>query len=209
MAAVLQQLSSAELPASAPVRQRLELFDFARLVAIYSIVWLHTLRSPQLVSWTVLGRFAVPFFAAGAAFFVLEGLRRQPQRSIGEYAWGRVRRIYLPFLAWSGIYLVFKIVKSALLPDQPDGRQTRQSIGLLGGTNRAKRLDIGRLTSALRPVEPLQDLQRVTAFGQRPQLQERGAVEAVNPDDGHDPGKVERAAHHERAQGHRQGNRHR
>src|SRR4051794_7968088 len=96
------------------------MFDFARLVAIYSIVWLHTLRSPALISWTVLGRFAVPFFAAGAAFFVVDGLRRQPARPLGEYALGRVRRIYLPFLAWSGIYLVFKWVKSAVLPDQPN-----------------------------------------------------------------------------------------
>jgi surface polysaccharide O-acyltransferase-like enzyme len=116
----LQSELKAELRPAAPARQRLAMFDFARLVAIYGIVWLHTLRSPTLISWTVLGRFAVPFFAAGAAFFVIEGLRRQPTRALGEYAWGRVRRIYMPFLAWSGIYLVFKWVKSAVLPDQPN-----------------------------------------------------------------------------------------
>ena len=118
MSAVPQTEPKAELRPSAPTRQRLALFDFARLVAIYSIVWLHTLRSPTLISWTVLGRFAVPFFAAGASFFVIESLRRQPNRPLGEYALGRVRRIYLPFLAWSGIYLAFKWVKSAVLPDQ-------------------------------------------------------------------------------------------
>jgi peptidoglycan/LPS O-acetylase OafA/YrhL len=120
VSAALQLETKAESQASAPARQRLAMFDFARLVAIYSIVWLHALRSPMLIPWTVLGRFAVPFFAAGAVFFVIESLRRQPTRSLGEYALGRVRRIYLPFLAWSGIYLIFKWVKSAVLPDQPN-----------------------------------------------------------------------------------------
>ncbi|HZZ26587.1 MAG TPA: acyltransferase [Pirellulales bacterium] len=92
--------------------------DFARLAAAYSIVWLHTPRSPQLSSWNVLGRFAVPFFTAGAVFFVIDGLRRQPHRSWREYAVNRFRRIYVPFVGWSLIYVLLKLFKKVALPDQ-------------------------------------------------------------------------------------------
>jgi len=99
---------------------RLSWLDFTRLAAAYSIVWLHTLRSPELVHWSRLGRFAVPFFTAGAVFFAIEGLRRKPNRSIREYTVNRFRRIYLPFLAWSLIYVLFKGVKKIALPDEPN-----------------------------------------------------------------------------------------
>ena len=110
---------NARLPA-APAARRLAWLDSARLIAIYSIVWLHTPRSPQLASWSVLGRFAVPFFTAGAVFFVIDGLRRYPHRTLSEYAFNRFRRIYLPFAAWSTVYLLVKLFKKTALPDQPN-----------------------------------------------------------------------------------------
>src|SRR5262249_35109369 len=51
---------------------------------------------------------------------VIDSLHRQPQRGFAKYALGRFQRIYVPFLAWSAIYLAFKAVKSTLLPDQPN-----------------------------------------------------------------------------------------
>ena len=111
---------TAPLEEPAKVRRRLELFDAARLAAAIGIVWLHTPRSVQLAHWSLLGRFAVPFFSAAAVFFVIDGLRRQPHRSVRQYAFNRFQRIYVPFLAWSVIYLVFKWVKSLALPDQPN-----------------------------------------------------------------------------------------
>jgi surface polysaccharide O-acyltransferase-like enzyme len=99
---------------------RLAWLDFSRLFAASSIVWLHTPRSPQLASWAVIGRFAVPFFTAGAVFFVIDGLRRQSDRTLREYTINRFRRIYLPFLAWSVIYLAFKAAKKLALPDEPN-----------------------------------------------------------------------------------------
>ncbi len=105
---------------SAAINSRIAWLDFTRLAAAYSIVWLHTPRSPQLTHWTVLGRFAVPFFTAGAVFFVIDGLRRQPQCTLREYTVNRFRRIYVPFLAWSLIYLVFKAGKKLALPDEPN-----------------------------------------------------------------------------------------
>jgi surface polysaccharide O-acyltransferase-like enzyme len=110
------------IPSRPPVanHSRLAWLDFTRLFAAYAIVWLHTPHSTQLAPWGVLGRFAVPFFTAGAVFFVLDGLRRQPDRTFREYTANRFRRIYLPFLAWSIIYLVLKAVKKLALPDEPN-----------------------------------------------------------------------------------------
>jgi surface polysaccharide O-acyltransferase-like enzyme len=120
-------MTSATLPAAViqPAKSpkgvaRLAWFDVARLFAAYAIVWLHTVHCEALGPWSVLGRFAVPFFAAGSVFFVIDRLRRQPQRGLQEYTINRLRRIYLPFLAWSAIYLLFKLVKFAALPDQPN-----------------------------------------------------------------------------------------
>lgn len=90
----------------------------AKIVAAYSIVWLHTPRSVARTAWTDMGRFAVPFFVTMAVFFTWEGLHARPGRSWSEYLRARIQRIYLPFLAWSGIYLVFKLFKAILLPDQ-------------------------------------------------------------------------------------------
>ena len=105
--------------AKEPPRRRVA-FDLGRLLAAYAIVWLHTPRSEMLVGTTSLARFAVPFFVFAAVFFVFESLRRHPERSFGHYFKSRLLRIYVPFLAWSGIYLLFKGAKSLLLPEQPN-----------------------------------------------------------------------------------------
>src|SRR5215471_17145409 len=120
MTAIAQPLVVPMPQQAATSSSRLAWFDFARLMAAYAIVWLHTPRSVELTPWSVLGRFAVPFFAAGSVFFVIEGLRRQSRRNGWDYAANRFRRIYVPFLGWSGIYLVLKTIKSVTLPDQPN-----------------------------------------------------------------------------------------
>jgi surface polysaccharide O-acyltransferase-like enzyme len=96
------------------------MFDVVRLLAAYCIVWLHTPRSAQLASWTVLGRLAVPFFVGTTIYFVWKGLVEKSDRGFYPYAISRFQRIYLPFLAWSVIYLVFKAGKGIALPDQPN-----------------------------------------------------------------------------------------
>lgn len=107
-------------PKVAADSSRLLWLDFTRLTAAYSIVWLHTVRSPELVHWSRLGRFAVPFFTAGAVFFAIDGVRRKPNRSFREYTVNRFWRIYLPFLTWSLIYVLLKGVKKFALPDEPN-----------------------------------------------------------------------------------------
>lgn len=94
--------------------------DLARLLAVYAIVWIHTPRSEMLTGATSLARFAIPFFVFAAIFFVFESLRRHPERTFARYFRSRFLRIYVPFLAWSGIYLLFKGAKSLLLPEQPN-----------------------------------------------------------------------------------------
>jgi hypothetical protein len=121
-------MSSVCLPSPAAERKRAAVavpshwagLDAARWIAAYAIVALHALRSPALEPWRVLARFAVPFFVAACVLLVLEGVRRHPQRTVAQYARGRFVRIYLPFLAWSAVYLAFKMVKGRLLPEQPN-----------------------------------------------------------------------------------------
>jgi len=116
------------LPTSTPVTKtevvvapsHRALIDVARLAAAYGIIWLHTPRFDALGASRSIGRFAVPFFVFSTVFFVFEGLARRPERTFGQYARLRFVRIYLPFLAWSVIYLGFKLVKGFLLPEQPN-----------------------------------------------------------------------------------------
>jgi surface polysaccharide O-acyltransferase-like enzyme len=96
------------------------MLDLARLLAVYAIVWLHNVQSPALERSRALGRFAVPLFVFLTIFLVFEGVSRNPWRSWGQYARSRAVRLYLPFLAWSGIYLAFKAIKGRLLPGEPN-----------------------------------------------------------------------------------------
>ncbi len=96
------------------------MLDVLRLVAAYAIVWLHSPISLDFARATSIGRFAVPFFTAAAVFLTWDGVARQPRRSATQYVRSRLMRIYVPFLAWSGIYLAFKAAKAILLPNQPN-----------------------------------------------------------------------------------------
>lgn len=108
------------LPAerSSAASDRLLGFDAWRAIAAYAVIWIHVPRSEALVWTTILCRFAVPFFIAGAAYFAARGAWQTPSRSWSAYAWSRIARIYVPFLIWSAIYLGFKYAKWLLLPAQ-------------------------------------------------------------------------------------------
>jgi surface polysaccharide O-acyltransferase-like enzyme len=109
--------STPAIPAS-PSRR--VFFDAARLLAAFAIVWLHTMQSPALLPSTAIGRFAVPFFTAAAVFLLWESLAQGRRRTLSEYIRNRFVRLYLPFLAWTVIYLLFKFGKSVLTPNQPN-----------------------------------------------------------------------------------------
>jgi peptidoglycan/LPS O-acetylase OafA/YrhL len=93
------------------------MLDVARFVAALAVIWIHTPRSPELLASRELGRFAVPFFVATAVFFAWQSARRHCEVPARGYARTRLVRIYVPFLAWSAIYLVFKVAKAAIAPD--------------------------------------------------------------------------------------------
>jgi len=114
-------------PLPLPRRPRL---DAARIVAAYAIVWLHAVGGTGLERTAALGTWAVPFFVFAAVFLAVQTERRRPDLTLARYAWDRFVRIYLPFLAWSGIYLLFKAAKVHFFPEQ--STQTF-GIGLLWG----------------------------------------------------------------------------
>ncbi|MBN1911775.1 MAG: acyltransferase [Pirellulales bacterium] len=82
--------------------------DLCRFLGAAAIVWLHTVRSPELLPSTAIGRFAVPFFTLATVFFVFEGIRHRPDRTWGQYARGRLARIGLPFVAWTLVGLAYQ-----------------------------------------------------------------------------------------------------
>src|SRR5687768_10986841 len=79
--------------------------DAARVIAALGLVWVHTTQS-SLVRFHVLGRFGTSFFIAAAIFFLFHKLGSSERPSYGAYALKRFRRLYIPFAAWSLIYLL-------------------------------------------------------------------------------------------------------
>jgi surface polysaccharide O-acyltransferase-like enzyme len=62
----------------------------------------------------------VPFFTCVGVLFVVEKARRQSLAAWPRWALARAARLYLPFLAWSAVYVAFKVVKKGLVPEQPN-----------------------------------------------------------------------------------------
>lgn len=86
-----------------------------RFVAVLSVAWIHTPRSPRLASATDWARFAVPFFTASAVYLAINAARRNPLRPWRTYVASRVMRLYIPFLAWSAVYLAAQSVRTVIL----------------------------------------------------------------------------------------------
>jgi peptidoglycan/LPS O-acetylase OafA/YrhL len=95
--------------------RRNEQIDVVRLFAAASVVFVHASKSPALVPWCHALRFAVPFFLFASLYFQSLSLRRKPDRPLQEYIWARIKRLYLPFLAWSVIYLGARDIKHLAL----------------------------------------------------------------------------------------------
>jgi peptidoglycan/LPS O-acetylase OafA/YrhL len=91
--------------------------DAARLLAAVGIICLHTFGiSPKWGYLGDLGRFAVPFFVLTAVVLTGEGLRRKGDRPFGTYVWSRFRRIYVPFLLATVLYILLRDAKHFLRP---------------------------------------------------------------------------------------------
>lgn len=97
-------------------RNRLLWLDFARVIAAVAIIWLHTPQSAAMKPTIVVTRFAVPFFAAAAAFMACRIGQGALDKSIRSFAAARFSRIYLPFLGWSAIYFLVRWMASQFIP---------------------------------------------------------------------------------------------
>lgn len=94
-------------------KARFEAVDLAKLAAAAAVVWIHVTNCDESRALLPLCRFAVPFFTGAAVFFVLQKVTEQPV-PFGDYCVQRARRIYLPFVVWSGIYLAARYLKQAV-----------------------------------------------------------------------------------------------
>jgi peptidoglycan/LPS O-acetylase OafA/YrhL len=74
--------------------------DAMRLYASLGVIWIHAVQHFP----AVLGRFAVPFFAASAGFLVVLHLQRRRDIRFSDFAGLRALRLLIPFAVWTFIY---------------------------------------------------------------------------------------------------------
>jgi surface polysaccharide O-acyltransferase-like enzyme len=103
------------------VKIRNEAIDQGRFFAAAGVVWIHSMHSDMTSNWGELGRFAVPFFLSLAILMTWQSLQRtSADTSFISFFMQRLRRLYLPMLVWSSVYIALKWVKGILQPDAPN-----------------------------------------------------------------------------------------
>jgi peptidoglycan/LPS O-acetylase OafA/YrhL len=96
---------------------RLMVFDACRFVAGVAVVWFHSIESDALNASGVIGRLSVAFYTIMAMVFLMEGIRRRPERSFLRFTTQRLRRLYLPFLGWSALTGATLVLLHAIDPN--------------------------------------------------------------------------------------------
>jgi surface polysaccharide O-acyltransferase-like enzyme len=100
-----------------PRETRFVTLDALRCVAAVAIVLIHSTEAPATERLSHVARFAVPFFfAVGGYFAAGSGWGRRPWAS---YVARRVRRLYVPFLAWAAIYYAVRYIAHLAIPGRP------------------------------------------------------------------------------------------
>jgi len=102
-------------PAQLAQKPRNEAIDVVRLFAAVAIVYVHAVRSPALDASRDLVRFAVPFYLFASFYFQSLSLRSKTDQTLWQYIVKRTKRLYLPFLAWSGIYMIARDIRRITL----------------------------------------------------------------------------------------------
>lgn len=86
---------------------RNEMIDVVRFFAAAGIVYIHAAQSsPSLDPSRNFFRFAVPFFLFASLYYQGVSGRKKRDGSLWQFIVKRVKRLYLPFLAWGVIYLI-------------------------------------------------------------------------------------------------------
>ncbi len=111
---IIQQQRSPSLLEQA----RLPQLDAAKTIAMFGIIWIHSAQSAEMVPTIAKARFAVPFFVAAAVLMILRGFYTKPDRSLIRFTTTRLYRLGLPFVAWTVVYLLFKLAKRIVAPDE-------------------------------------------------------------------------------------------
>ncbi len=93
---------------------RLALLDATRLFAAIGIIWVHAAQSELGLLFYPIGTFGVPFYICIALLFMTRSLTRQPHQPLAHYIGSRFTRVYVPFLAWTAIYVVLAEAKTIL-----------------------------------------------------------------------------------------------
>lgn len=93
---------------------RLALLDAARLFAAIGIIWVHAAQSDLGLLLYPIGTFGVPFYICIALLFMTRSLTRQPHLPLARYVGSRFTRVYVPFLAWTAIYVLLAEAKTIL-----------------------------------------------------------------------------------------------
>ncbi len=83
------------------------------------IVFIHSIETPQLLQLDYIGTFGVPFYLFASLYFQARSFRKNPHRRLDTYIQSRAMRLYLPFLAWSLIYLVARNLKHSVFTHLP------------------------------------------------------------------------------------------
>ncbi|HTD65539.1 MAG TPA: acyltransferase family protein, partial [Candidatus Limnocylindria bacterium] len=94
-------------------RARFSAVDLAKLAAAAAVVWIHVVSCDASQELLPLCRFAVPFFTCAAVYFLLQKISFE-KIPVRDYCLQRARRLYLPFLWWSGVYLAARFLKHAV-----------------------------------------------------------------------------------------------
>jgi len=121
-AAINHEAASASLAAPASLgANRLNGIDFARLIAGLAIVFHHAPRSDGFIKdISMVGRFSTPLFSLLAAFFLVRHVRMNRTEGMAFYLESRLTRLLVPFVAWSGIYLIAREANRLVFQKQSD-----------------------------------------------------------------------------------------
>ena len=86
--------------------------DILKVLAAIAVVYLHTVGQTGLAWTSPPTRFAVPFFAASAAYFAFRSAIKRVELNTAVYVRSRISRIYIPFLIWTAVYLLVRVTWS-------------------------------------------------------------------------------------------------
>ncbi|MBU0608055.1 MAG: acyltransferase [Armatimonadetes bacterium] len=96
-------------------------FDYLRLIAVFAVVWIHGSDTNTLAKQggNLLTGFAVPSFLMMSVYLTLSSLQRTPERGFVAFMRRRLVRLGPAYLLWTGVYLLFRLAKHALVLQQP------------------------------------------------------------------------------------------